>query len=913
MRLLDLVEQDHGVRPAPDRLGELPGLVVADVSGRRADQPAHRVPLLELAHVQPDHPAVRAEQGLGQRAGQLGLAHPGRAEEQEAAHRPVRVAQPGPGPADRLGHRRDRLVLADDPVVQVLFEAQQPVLLLLGELAHRDAGGPRDDLGDVGRGDLGHPGRPPGQLVELLPDLADLVPQLGGVLVLLAGDGLVLVPLQFLGPPLQVAHVPAGGRDPQPDPRAGLVDQVDRLVRQEAVGDVAVGQLGRGHQRLVGVAHLVVGLVAVAQAAQDRDRVVHGRLGHQDRLEPPGQRRVLLDVLAVLVQRGRADDVQLAAGQRGLEHVARVHPALAAAARADQGVQLVDEDDQVVPVLPDLVDDPLDPLLEVAAVAGAGHHAGQLQLHDPLARQRLGHVVVHDALREPLDDRGLAHPGLADQHRVVLAPARQHLDGLLDLVVAADDRVDPALAGHGGEVAAELVQRRRGGPVARAPRAGRPALAGQDPLQRLGGDPGRGQQPARAGLGVGGQGEQDVLRPDVGGADRAGDLVRVEQRALGPRGQLRWLGGLAGLGFLALDLADELVGIGAGRASSSRVGSRWAAAHSSCSVSRFAPPRSATWAAAAPSSSRAGALISRVMSTRCRLLRAARAVDAREEVIERAGPEILGPVETAGHRDISWFSDGMCPDSTDVPTRDQCRDPCRGGGPSGWLGPREAVGDMRAEGVTGFDARVVEPRVQGHPQPPHHGLGRLVHDGGHGPDLRQARSAERHPGGGRGSLGGVAVVPRGAGQPPAHLHAAPPGTPGGIGFRPVNPMNSPGPGSPVLASSGAAATSSAHSPKPCRWKRSSMRSTRASLAARPRGAGKYRITSGSAFIAANGSRSSSRQRLMIRRSVRMRSNRRVMGTPRASATRRSRVPPGARCPPPPAAASRGAGRRSRAR
>ena len=53
-----------------------------------------------------------------------------------------------------------------------------------------------------------------------------------------------------------------------------------------------------------------------------------------------------------------------------------------------------------------------------------------------------------------------------------------------------------------------------------------------------------------------------------------------------------------------------------------------------------------------------------------------------------------------------------------------------------------------------------------------------------------------------------------------------------------------------------------------------MRSTRASLAARSREAGKYRITSGSAFIAANGSRSSSRQRRMTRRaSVRTTSNR----------------------------------------
>src|ERR687893_232504 len=37
--------------------------------------------------------------------------------------------------------------------------------------------------------------------------------------------------------------------------RGGLVDQVDRLVGQEAVGDVAVRKLGRVLERLVGDAH----------------------------------------------------------------------------------------------------------------------------------------------------------------------------------------------------------------------------------------------------------------------------------------------------------------------------------------------------------------------------------------------------------------------------------------------------------------------------------------------------------------------------------------------------------------------------------------------------------------------------------------------------------------------------------
>jgi uncharacterized protein YjiS (DUF1127 family) len=45
-----------------------------------------------------------------------------------------------------------------------------------------------------------------------------------------------------------------------------------------------------------------------------------------------------------------------------------------------------------------------------------------------------------------LDDRGLADAGLADQHRVVLGAAREHLDDAADLLVAADDRIELALA-----------------------------------------------------------------------------------------------------------------------------------------------------------------------------------------------------------------------------------------------------------------------------------------------------------------------------------------------------------------------------------------------------------------------------------------------------------------------------------
>src|SRR5438874_655687 len=77
------------------------------------------------------------------------------------------------------------------------------------------------------------------------------------------------------------------GHAADPHPAAGLVDQVDRLVREEPVGDVAVGEVGGRHDRLVRVGDPVVRLVAVAETLQDLDRVDHGRLGDLDGLEAP--------------------------------------------------------------------------------------------------------------------------------------------------------------------------------------------------------------------------------------------------------------------------------------------------------------------------------------------------------------------------------------------------------------------------------------------------------------------------------------------------------------------------------------------------------------------------------------------------------------------------------------------------
>src|SRR5713101_3333805 len=104
MRLLDLVEKDHRVRPPADSFRELTALVVADVSRRRTDQACRRMALHEFGHVELDKRVLGVEQVLGQRASQLRLSDSSRAEEDERADRPAWVLESRPRAADRLRH-----------------------------------------------------------------------------------------------------------------------------------------------------------------------------------------------------------------------------------------------------------------------------------------------------------------------------------------------------------------------------------------------------------------------------------------------------------------------------------------------------------------------------------------------------------------------------------------------------------------------------------------------------------------------------------------------------------------------------------------------------------------------------------------------------------------------------------------
>ena len=218
-----------------------------------------------------------------------------------------------------------------------------------------------------------------------------LVAQLGGALEILLGDGLVLIGADLAQLVVHLAQLVGQGHVADAHAGARLVEHVDRLVGQEAILDIARRHRDGGLQRLVGIAHVMMRLVAVAQPLHDAQGLLLVGLADRDGLETALKSAVLFQVLAVFVYGGGADDLDLATRKRRLEDGGGVDGPLGRAC-ADKRVHLVDEQDDVAGFL-DLLDALLQAVLELATVLAAGHEGGHVEREQALAAQDVGNLV----------------------------------------------------------------------------------------------------------------------------------------------------------------------------------------------------------------------------------------------------------------------------------------------------------------------------------------------------------------------------------------------------------------------------------------------------------------------------------------------------------------------------------------
>ena len=304
---------------------------------------------------------------------------------------------------------------------------------------------------------MGFAVQPSPLLIVLLLDPEPVYAEARGALVVATlSCGLLLV-FELPDLHLQVLHAAGHALGVDALLAGGLVDEVHGLVGQQPLGDVALAESDGSFQGLVCELDLVVGLVLRAQAAEHLDRRLHVRFLDENRLEAALQGGVPLDVVAVFGFSGGAEGLKVAAREGGLHHVAGVDGALRGAGANDR-VQLVYEQNYLALGLLDLIEDGLQPLLELASELAAGHQRAHVESQDPPFLQLFRDVARDDALCQALGYGGLADAGPSNEHGVVLGPPDQRLHGAGNLCVPADHGIELAIGRQLSQIDAVFLQ-----------------------------------------------------------------------------------------------------------------------------------------------------------------------------------------------------------------------------------------------------------------------------------------------------------------------------------------------------------------------------------------------------------------------------------------------------------------------
>ena len=196
----------------------------------------------------------------------------------------------------------------------------------------------------------------------------------------------------------------------------------------------------------------MMNFVALLESTQNRYGVLHTGFTHHHRLESALESGILLDVFPILIQGRRPDGAQLPSCKLRFQKIRGVHRSLSRPS-SDDGVQLINEKNDLPLAGSDLLEEGFEAILELPTKFGASNHGTNIHSNEPFVFEGFGHIAAHDAASKSLDNRGLAHTGLTNKNGVVFGSTGEDLHRAADFLITTDHGVNFAILCKRGEIA----------------------------------------------------------------------------------------------------------------------------------------------------------------------------------------------------------------------------------------------------------------------------------------------------------------------------------------------------------------------------------------------------------------------------------------------------------------------------
>jgi hypothetical protein len=129
-------------------------------------------------------------------------------------------------------------------------------------------------------------------------------------------------------------------------------------------------------------------------------------------------------------------------GKHGFQHVACIHRAFGPTG-TDNIVKLINEEQNGAFTLFDFLQNRLKPFFKFTAIFGPRNQGAQVESKNGFVFEPLRHIAFHYAMRQSLNNGGLAYAGFTDEHGVVFGFAGKYADDSSNFAIPSDDRIKP--------------------------------------------------------------------------------------------------------------------------------------------------------------------------------------------------------------------------------------------------------------------------------------------------------------------------------------------------------------------------------------------------------------------------------------------------------------------------------------
>ena len=180
--------------------------------------------------------------------------------------------------------------------------------------------------------------------------------------------------------------------------------------------------------------------VAFSQTTKDGDGVFYRWLIYHNRLETTFQGSVLLNILTVFIQRGRADTVKLTTSKHWLQHIAGIHCTIRLTCTYDQ-VKLINKQDDLTFALFHLFQNCFQTFLKFTTVFGTCYQCAHIQGKNFLILQCFRNISRYNSLCKTFHSGCFTNTRFTDENRIVLGLTGKNTDHIPDLTVTSNDRI----------------------------------------------------------------------------------------------------------------------------------------------------------------------------------------------------------------------------------------------------------------------------------------------------------------------------------------------------------------------------------------------------------------------------------------------------------------------------------------